>query len=198
MMAPSSVPARTAARAAAPRQEPGTPPPPLQTGAWGKGSSHSSLSPQGFSAALRGFSPPPRSVGEHLPMGPAEGLVRGPRLPRPFIAFRSTCASPSSLKAAAGCTVPWSCGGTEGSGAAPSQRGGGREGQTEGRCRPARRCASRWWVSASTWGWVRTSPPPGHPFHRRARHSQAGRGWGGGCRQSLESRSAARCRARLP
>lgn len=51
-------------------------------------------------------------------------------------------------------------------------------------------------VSASTWGWGRTSPPPGRPLHPRARRSQAGRGWGGGCRRSPKSRSAARCRAR--
>lgn len=114
MMAPSSVPAMTAemqVRGSKGPIEPCTLSPPAN---WCMRSSlrsykaHALLS-QGYSAALHGFSAP-GSVGEHLPMDSAWGWAH---LPRPFIAFRSTCASPSSLKLPTGCTVPRSCGDTE-------------------------------------------------------------------------------------
>lgn len=140
------------------------------------------------------FLPPPVCRGA----SPRGASRRGCCLPRPFIAFLSTCASPSSLKLAAGCTVPWSCGAQRGrglprdSGVAAGVGGNGcRDGATR---RGDAQAGGE--VSASTWGWGRTSPPPGRPLHPRARRSQAGRGWGGGCRRSPKSRSAARCRAR--
>jgi len=43
---------------------------------------------------------------------------------------------------------------------APRQQDGRKEGWREGRCHPASPCQSRWWVSASTWSWVRMSPIP--------------------------------------